>query len=88
MLDYVPGLNYQPLRNGWRSTDAEQDHCESNDLSYPFRVIRLGLNKCCEDSFDDLGAGGSEIVTLSDQYIHFSYDFLVNSNTEFLFRHL
>jgi hypothetical protein len=60
----------------------------NNDLSHLFRVIRLGLNKCCEDRLDDLGAAGSEIVTLSNQLIHFSYDLLVNSNTEFLFHHL
>ena len=29
----------------------------------------------------------SEIVTLSDQFIHFSHDFLVNSDAELLFRH-
>jgi len=32
--------------------------------------------------------GWLEIVTLSDRFVHFSYDFFVNSNTEFLFRQL
>jgi hypothetical protein len=36
------------------------------------------LNERCEDGFDDLGAAGSEIVTLSDQFVHFSHDFFVN----------
>jgi len=59
----------------------------NNDFSHPFNVVRLGLNECCEDGFDDLGAAGSEIVTLIDQFIHFSHDFLVNSDAELLFRH-
>jgi len=50
-------------------------------------VIRLGVNERCEDGFDDLGAAGSEIVTLSDQFIHFSHDFLVNSDAELIFRY-
>ena len=59
----------------------------NNDFSHPFNVVRLGLNECCEDGFDDLGAADSEIVTLSDQFIHFSHDFLVNSDSELLFCH-
>ena len=59
----------------------------NNDFSHPFNVTCLGLNECCEDGFDDLGAAGSEIVTLIDQFIHFSHDFLVNSDAELLFRH-
>jgi hypothetical protein len=43
------------------------------------------LNERCEDGLDDLGAAGSEIVTLSDQFVHFSDDLFVNSNAEFLF---
>jgi len=58
----------------------------NNDFSHPFNMVCLGLNEC-EDSFDDLGASDSEIVTLSDQFIHFLYDFLVNSDSELLFRH-
>jgi uncharacterized protein (DUF952 family) len=46
------------------------------------------VNERCEDGPDDLGAAGSEIVTLSDQFIHFSHDFLVNSDSEVLFRHI
>ncbi len=42
----------------------------NNDLSHPLCLISLGLNKCCEDSFDGLGAAGSEIVIISDQFIH------------------
>ena len=45
------------------------------------------MNERYEDSLDDLGAASSEIVTLSDQFVHFSYDFSVNSHTKFLFRH-
>jgi len=45
------------------------------------------MNECCEDGFDDLGAADSEIVTLSDQFIHFLHDFLINSHSELLFRH-
>lgn len=59
----------------------------NNYFSYSFSPIQLGLNECCEDDFDDLDAAGSEIVKLSDQYIHFLYDFFVNSHSEFLFRH-
>jgi hypothetical protein len=54
----------------------------NNDFSHPLNVVRLGLNECCKDGFDDLGAAGSEIVTLSDQFIHFLHDFLVNSDSE------
>ena len=50
-------------------------------------MVRLGLNECCKDGFDDLGAADPEIVTLSDQHIHFSYEFLVNSDSKLLFRH-
>ncbi|WP_318569969.1 hypothetical protein [Salinigranum marinum] len=59
----------------------------NNDFSHPFNVVRLGVNERCEDGFDDLGAAGSEIVTLSDQFIHFSHDFPVNSDSELLFCH-
>ena len=48
-------------------------------------MVRLGLNECCEDGFNDLGAADSEIVTFSDQFIHFLHDFLVNSDSELLF---
>jgi hypothetical protein len=41
----------------------------NTDFSHPFNVVRLGLNERCEDGLDDLGAAGSEIVTLSDQFI-------------------
>jgi hypothetical protein len=49
-------------------------------------VISVKLNVSCEDGFDDLGAADSAIVTLSDQFIHFSRDFLVNSHSKLLFR--
>jgi len=51
----------------------------NNDFSHPFNVVRLGLNECCEGGFSDLGA--------VDQFIHFSHDFLVNSDAEILFCH-
>jgi hypothetical protein len=51
-------------------------------------VVHLGLNERCEDGFDDLGAVGSEIVTLIDQFIYFSHDSLVNSDAELLFRYI
>jgi len=43
------------------------------------------LNERCEDGFNDLGAAGSEIVTLSDQFVHFSHDFFVNTTPNFSF---
>jgi len=43
---------------------------------------------CCEDNLDDLGAVGSEIGTLSDQFVHFLHDLFINSNAEFLFPHV
>ena len=43
------------------------------------------LNECCEDSLNDLGAANSEIVTLSDQFVHFSHNLFVNSDTKLLF---
>jgi hypothetical protein len=43
------------------------------------------LNEPCEDGLDDLGAAGFEIVTPSDQFVHFLYDFLVNSPLKFSF---
>jgi hypothetical protein len=49
-------------------------------------VICLGLDECCEGGFDDPGAVDSEIVTLSEQFIYFSHDFLVNSDSKLLFR--
>jgi hypothetical protein len=51
-------------------------------------VVRLGLNERCEDRFGDLEAAGSEIVTLSDQFIHFFDDLFINSNAEFRLCHI
>ena len=48
-------------------------------------MICLGLNERCEDGLDDLRAAGSEIATLSDQFVNFLHDFFVNSYSEFLF---
>jgi hypothetical protein len=42
------------------------------------------MNERCEDSIDDLGAASSEIVTPSDQFVHFLHDLFVDSNAEFL----
>ena len=50
-------------------------------------MVRLGLNEGCEDSFDNLGPAGSEIVTLSYQFIHFSDDIFLHSDPELLFCH-
>ena len=59
----------------------------NNDFSHSFGVVRLGLNERREDGLDDLGAVGSEIVTLSDQFVYFSGDLGCNSDSELLFRH-
>lgn len=48
-------------------------------------MIRFSWNEYCEDGFDDLGAANSEIVTLSDQLVHFSHDLFVDSDTKLLF---
>ena len=59
----------------------------NNDFSHSFGVVRPGLNERHEDGLNDLGAAGSEIVTLSDQFVYFSGNLGYNSDSELLFRH-
>lgn len=59
-----------------------------NEFTYLFDVISIGLDVGCEDCFDDLGATGSEIFALVNQFIDLLGDIFCNRNTELLLCHL
>jgi len=70
-------LRFQPiLHTTGSNVSNDRPTALPIDLTHhPFNVVRLELNESCKDGLNDLGATGSEIVTLMNQFIQFSHGF-------------